>query len=213
AVWHGPQRLTAIARQIHTLAATLGAGLEQLGLALVDADFFDTLNVEMGKRSVSAVINAARAKGINVRASGESRIIVALDETTTDDDVDDLLQVFAAAVPGATAPTHDGIAPSVDARYDERFARTTAFLTHPVFNSYHSETEMLRYLKRLENEDLSLTTSMIPLGSCTMKLNATAEMYPVTWPEFGKIHPFAPAEQTKGYRELFDRLEKALAEI
>ena len=101
----------------------------------------------------------------------------------------------------------------MDSRYDERFARTTPFLTHPVFHSYHSETEMLRYLKRLENKDLSLTTSMIALGSCTMKLNATAEMYPVTWPEFGKIHPFAPVEQTKGYREMFDRLEAALCEI
>ena len=105
------------------------------------------------------------------------------------------------------------LAGTVDARYDERFARTTPFLTHPVFNSYHSETEMLRYLKRLESKDLSLTTSMIPLGSCTMKLNATAEMFPVTWPEFGKMHPFAPVEQAKGYREMFDRLEAALAEI
>jgi len=213
AVWHGPQRLTAIARQIHALATTLGVGLEQLGLSLAHADFFDTVSVELGDRSVSAVIDAARAKGINLRASGDSRVIVALDETTTDDDIDDLLQIFAAAVSAASAPTYDSIAPGVDTRYDERFARTTPFLTHPVFNSYHSETEMLRYLKRLENADLSLTTSMIPLGSCTMKLNATAEMYPVTWPEFGKIHPFAPAEQTKGYRELFDRLEKALAEI
>src|SRR5207249_2699992 len=111
------------------------------------------------------------------------------------------------------APKFDALSQTVDARYDERFARTTPFLTHPVFNSFHSETEMLRYLKRLESKDLSLTTSMIPLGSCTMKLNATAEMYPVTWPEFGKIHPYAPVEQTKGYAELFSRLETALKEI
>jgi glycine dehydrogenase len=211
AVWHGPERITAIARQIHGLAATLGAGLEKLGLSLTNSDFFDTLSVEMGARSGADVIEAARKRGINLRASGDARVIVALDETATADDVDELLEIFAAGQ--GAAPTFDSLAATVDSRYDERFARTTPFLTHPVFNSYHSETEMLRYLKRLENKDLSLTTSMIPLGSCTMKLNATAEMYPVTWPEFGKIHPFAPAEQTKGYRELFDRLEKALAEI
>ncbi|HEY4217487.1 MAG TPA: aminomethyl-transferring glycine dehydrogenase [Gemmatimonadaceae bacterium] len=215
AVWHGPERLTAIARQIHTLTATLAAGLERLGLALDHADFFDTISVALGDRPVSSFVEAARTKKINLRAADDNRVIVALDETATEDDIDDLLAVFAGAsgVPDANALTYDTVASGVDARYDERFARTTPFLTHPVFNSYHSETEMLRYLKRLENMDLSLTTSMIPLGSCTMKLNATAEMYPVTWPEFGKIHPFAPADQTKGYRELFDRLEKALAEI
>ncbi len=211
AVWHGPERIKAIARQIHGLAATLGAGLEKLGLSLTHGDYFDTLSVEIGARSAADVIEAARKRGINLRRSGDARIIVALDETATEDDVDELLEIFAGGA--AAAPTYDRLAPTVDSRYDERFARTTAFLTHPVFNSYHSETEMLRYLKRLENKDLSLTTSMIPLGSCTMKLNATAEMYPVTWPEFGKIHPFAPADQTEGYRELFDRLEKALAEI
>src|SRR5262249_49927456 len=155
------------------------------------------------------VIGAARSRGINLRAHADSRVIIALDETTTPHDIDELLEVFGAGLADAP-PTYASLAGSVDARYDERFARTTAFLTHPVFHSYHSETEMLRYLKRLENKDLSLTTSMIALGSCTMKLNATAEMYPVTWPEFGKIHPFAPVEQAKGYREMFDRLEAAL---
>jgi glycine cleavage system P protein (glycine dehydrogenase) len=210
AVWHGPERLTAIATQIHELAATLAAGVEKLGYSLSSNDYFDTISVEMGQRPASDVVGAARARGINLRALG-SRVVVALDETTTAADVDELFEIFAAGI--GTAPTVASLSPLVDARYDERFSRTTPFLTHAVFNDYHSETEMLRYLKRLETRDLSLTTSMIPLGSCTMKLNATAEMYPVTWPEFGKIHPFAPVEQAKGYREMFTRLEKALTEI
>jgi glycine dehydrogenase len=209
AVWHGPERLTAIAGQIHSMAATLAAGLEKLGYSLSAADYFDTISVEAGDRAAD-LIASARKKGINLRALG-ARVIVALDETVTPADVNDLLEVFAAGK--GAAPKFDTLASTVDARYDERFARTTPFLTHPVFHSYHSETEMLRYLKRLESKDLSLTTSMIPLGSCTMKLNATAEMYPVTWPEFGKIHPYAPVEQTKGYAEMFARLESALKEI
>jgi glycine dehydrogenase len=209
AVWHGPERLTAIARRIHEMAATLAAGLEKLGYALAADDYFDTIGVEAGDRAAD-LIAAARKKGINLRALG-SRVIVALDETATPADVNDLLEVFAAGK--AAAPKFEALSPAVDSRYDERFARTTPFLTHPVFNSFHSETEMLRYLKRLESKDLSLTTSMIPLGSCTMKLNATAEMYPVTWPEFGKIHPYAPVEQTRGYGEMFARLETALMEI
>ncbi|HEX8946378.1 MAG TPA: aminomethyl-transferring glycine dehydrogenase [Gemmatimonadaceae bacterium] len=210
AVWHGPDRLTAIARQIHAMASTLAAGLEQLGYALTAGDYFDTISVETGDRATTDVVAQARKKGINLRALG-SRIIVALDETVTPADVNDLLEIFATGK--GAAPKFETLSKSVDARYDERFARTTPFLTHAVFNSYHSETEMLRYLKRLESKDLSLTTSMIPLGSCTMKLNATAEMYPVTWPEFGKIHPFAPVEQASGYAEMFSRLESALKEI
>jgi glycine dehydrogenase len=211
AVWHGPDRITAIARKIHEMAATLAAGLEALGYKLTNGDFFDTVSVEMADDAASEVIAGARKRGINLRALGTSRVIVAFDETVTPADVDEVLAVFAAG--RRAAPTFATLAPNVDARYDERFARTTPFLTHEVFNSYHSETEMLRYLKRLESKDLSLTTSMIPLGSCTMKLNATAEMVPVTWPEFGKLHPFAPVEQAQGYREMFDRLESALAEI
>src|SRR6185503_14054988 len=132
------------------------------------------------------------------------------DETVDFDDLGDLLGAFAR---GSDVSDPAAIAHDVDERYDERFARTSAFLTHPTFNTHHSETEMLRYLHRLQAKDLSLTTSMIPLGSCTMKLNATAEMYPVTWPEFGRIHPFAPVEQARGYRALFERLEGALREI
>ncbi|HET9685174.1 MAG TPA: aminomethyl-transferring glycine dehydrogenase, partial [Gemmatimonadaceae bacterium] len=210
AVWHGPAGLTAIARRIHRHAAVLAAGLEQLGHTLTHDVWFDTLCVELGQGSSDQVIAAAEARGINLRRAGDDRVIVALDETATDDDVQALLTIFAAGNP---APETSGLDADVDDRFDERFARTSEFLTHPVFNTHHSETEMLRYMRTLESRDLSLTHSMIPLGSCTMKLNATAEMIPITWPEFGKIHPFAPVEQAQGYQELFRNLEAALAEI
>jgi len=210
AVWHGPAGLTAIARRIHRHAAVLAAGLEQLGHTLAHDVWFDTLCVELGQGSSDQVIAAAEARGINLRRAGDDRVIVALDETATDDDVQALLTIFAAGNP---APETSGLDADVDDRFDERFARTSEFLTHPVFNTHHSETEMLRYMRTLESRDLSLTHSMIPLGSCTMKLNATAEMIPITWPEFGKIHPFAPVEQAQGYQELFRNLEAALAEI
>src|SRR6476620_3895154 len=210
AVWHGPDGLTQIARRIHRHAATLAAGLEQLGHSLANADYFDTLCVELTGRTADDVVAAAAKREINLRRAGDHRVIVALDETVTEDDVQILLTIFAGDQP---APETGGLATEVDDRFDERFARTSAFLTHPVFNTHHSETEMLRYMRGLEQKDLSLTHSMIPLGSCTMKLNATAEMLPVTWPEFGKLHPFAPAEQAQGYQEMFRHLESALAEI
>src|SRR5689334_5394622 len=212
AVYHGPQGLHWIARRIHRHAAILAAGLEELGYELAHQDFFDTLRVRVtakGKKGVDAILGAARERGINLRELGGD-IVVALDETVSFVDLADLLEVFAL---GAAAPRPEALAKNVDDRYDERFARTSAFLAHPVFNTHHSETEMLRYLHQLEAKDLSLTTSMIPLGSCTMKLNATAEMYPISWPEFARLHPFAPAEQTRGYQEMFGNLETALAEI
>jgi len=210
AVWHGAEGLTTIARRIHRYTATLAVGLEQLGHTLASDVYFDTLCVELAGRKSDMVVVAAEARGINLRAAGDSRIIIALDETVTDDDVQELLTVFAAGEP---VPETNGLAADVDDRYDERFARTSPFLTHPVFNTHHSETEMLRYMRMLESRDLSLTRSMIPLGSCTMKLNATTEMIPVTWPEFGRLHPFAPVAQAQGYQELFGNLERALAEI
>jgi len=210
AVWHGPEGVTAIARRIHRHAAALAAGLEQLGHALASDVYFDTLCVELHGATADAVISAAAARKINLRRAGDARVIVALDETVTEDDVQELLSVFAGGEP---APESGGLYGDVDDRYDERFARTSPFLTHPVFNTHHSETEMLRYMRGLEQKDLSLTHSMIPLGSCTMKLNATAEMFPVTWPEFGKLHPFAPKAQAAGYQEMFRNLEAALAEI
>ena len=210
AVWHGPEGLKTIAQRIHRRTALLAAGLEQLGHTIASADYFDTLCVEVAGVSVDDVITAAAASEINLRRAGGHRVIVALDETVTDDDVQELLAVFSGGHP---ARETDGLADELDDRFDERFARTSDFLTHPVFNTHHSETEMLRYMRTLESRDLSLTHSMIPLGSCTMKLNATAEMMPVTWPEFGKLHPFAPVEQTQGYQEMFRNLEAALAEI
>jgi glycine dehydrogenase len=209
AVWHGPDGLTAIAQRIHRLTASLADGLMHLGYELAHEVYFDTLCVVLGDRPATDIVGRARSQGINLRQLGASHVVIALDETVTEQDVAALLSVFAAGRPTVEGERSE----QVDDRYDERFARTSPFLTHPVFSSYHSETEMLRYLHRLEAKDLSLTTSMIALGSCTMKLNATAEMFPVTWPEFGRMHPYAPPEQAKGYRELFDRLERALAEI
>jgi glycine dehydrogenase len=211
AVWHGPEGIARIARTVHRQATLLAAGAERLGHTVAHDVFFDTVRVELAKRSAADVVKAAEKRGINVRVLGDAAVGIALDETTTAADVADVL---AALNGGKDAGfTVDDLAEDADPRFDERFARTSAFLTHPVFSSHHSETQMLRYLRTLESRDLSLTHSMIPLGSCTMKLNATAEMYPVTWPEFGKLHPFAPREQAAGYTQMFAELEKALAEI
>jgi glycine dehydrogenase len=210
AVWHGPNGLRWIARRIHRHAAILASGLEASGFELAHDDFFDTLRVRVGKDTAAArIIDAARERGVNLRAVNGD-VIVALDETVTFDDVGELLQIFAG---NGNAAKPEVLAADVDDRYDERFARTSSYLTHPVFNTHHSETEMLRYIHQLQSKDLSLTTSMIPLGSCTMKLNATAEMFPISWPEFARLHPFAPSEQTNGYQEMFGNLEMALAEI
>ena len=210
AVYHGPDGIRAIAARIHRQAEALAKGVEKLGHTVKHADFFDTIRVEVGTGLAATIVGRARAMKINLRQISSDAVCVALDETVTDADLQDLLKVFAGK---NDAPALEGLMKEVDDRYDERFARTSTFMTHPVFNTHRSETEMLRYMRKLESRDLSLTHSMIPLGSCTMKLNATAEMYPVTWPEFGKPHPFAPADQLKGYTEMFANLERALAEI
>ncbi len=213
AVWHGPAGLTTIARRVHRYAAILAAGVERLGYRVGHAEFFDTVRVEIdapGRQTADELLASAVERGINLRKLSAAAVGVALDETTTEADLADLLAVFAGK---QTVPTVEALAASVDDRYDERFARTSPFLTHPVFNSHHSETEMLRYMRKLEARDLSLTHSMIPLGSCTMKLNATAEMIPITWPEFAQLHPFVPLDQAAGYQELFQRLEAALCEV
>ena len=211
AVYHGPEGLTRIARRVHGFAAALSEGLRKLGFTIVNDDYFDTIRVAMGKRNVHAIIEEARNRRINLRVMDDRSIVVALDETVGNDDITNLLAAFN----GGKDPDFgiEDLASGTDARYDERFNRTTPFLTHPVFNKHHAETEMLRYMTRLRSRDLSLEHSMIPLGSCTMKLNATAEMMPITWPGFAKIHPFAPLDQTDGYRQLFDELESALADI
>ncbi|HMI47689.1 MAG TPA: aminomethyl-transferring glycine dehydrogenase, partial [Gemmatimonadaceae bacterium] len=211
AVYHGPQGLTRIARRIHGFAAALSEGLRKLGYATAHDDYFDTIRVALGKQNVHAIVDEARARRINLRVMEDRSIVIALDETVSNDDIANLLAAFN----GGKDPDFgvEDLAVGADARYDERFNRTTPFLTHPVFNKHHAETEMLRYMNKLQSRDLSLVHSMIPLGSCTMKLNATAEMMPITWPGFAKIHPFAPLDQTDGYRQLFDELESALAEI
>ena len=210
AVWHGPAGLAGIARRVHQYAQVVAAGAERLGLRVVHDVFFDTLLIETGARH-GAILAAATAAKCNLRVVRDGAIGIAVDETTTPAHLDVLLSVLAGgAAPGVTA---EALAAGVDARFDERFARTSAYLTHPVFHAHHAEHEMLRYLRMLEGKDLSLAHSMIPLGSCTMKLNATAEMFPVTWPQFGQLHPFAPTAQAQGYRAMFDDLERWLADV
>ena len=211
AVYHGPQGLTRIARRVHGYAAALAEGLRKLGFTIVHDDYFDTIRVAVGKRNAQAIIDESQGRRINLRFMDDRSICIALDETVNSDDIANLLAAFNG---GKAADFGvDDLALNADARYDERFNRTTSFLTHPVFNKHHAETEMLRYMNKLQSRDLSLVHSMIPLGSCTMKLNATAEMMPITWPGFAKIHPFAPLDQTDGYRQLFDELESDLADI
>ncbi|HEY7878191.1 MAG TPA: aminomethyl-transferring glycine dehydrogenase [Gemmatimonadaceae bacterium] len=211
AVWHGPEGLRHIAARIHRFAETVAEGLRRLGYGVTHDVFFDTVRVELGERRVNDVLREARVQQLNMRVIDDHSLGIAIGESTLLEDVDDLFAVFNR---GARAPfTAAEVADAVDDRFDERFARTSAFLTHPVFHKYHSETEMLRYMRKLESRDLSLTHSMIPLGSCTMKLNATAEMLPISWREINRLHPFAPREQIDGYSILFERLEAALAEI
>ena len=216
AVYHGAAGIKQIAYRVHKLTAILAAGLKELGYSIGSEAFFDTIRVETGDRSASEIIAAAIAEGVNLRFLAEDRVSISLDETTTEQDVINLWQIFASVGNNSETPllAWDKLSPqNALANIPSSLQRTSSYLTEPVFNRYHSETELLRYLHQLESKDLSLTTSMIPLGSCTMKLNATAEMIPVTWAEFGNIHPFAPQEQTQGYQELFKDLEVWLGEI
>ncbi|HXY29192.1 MAG TPA: aminomethyl-transferring glycine dehydrogenase [Gemmatimonadaceae bacterium] len=211
AVWHGPDGLRRIALRIHRLTETLAEGLRRLGYQIAHDVVFDTIRVGLGERKLSAILREARVKEVNFRIFDERTIGISIAENTLMEDVADILAVFNE---GAKVPfSLEALSREVDVRYDERFARTSSYLLHPVFHRYHSETEMLRYMRKLESRDLSLTHSMIPLGSCTMKLNATAEMVPVTWRELSKLHPFVPREQADGYSILFDRLCRGLAEI
>ncbi|HEV2131004.1 MAG TPA: aminomethyl-transferring glycine dehydrogenase, partial [Longimicrobiaceae bacterium] len=210
AVYHGPRGLRRIAERIHRYTAALAEGLRGMGHLVVHDTFFDTLRVDVGQRQ-QGVLHAARSRRINLRIIQEHTLGVSLDETTTLRDLHDLLTAFNHG----TEPELriEELVEETEAEYEAPFTRTSEFLTHPAFNTYHSETEMLRYMRRLESRDFSLVHGMIPLGSCTMKLNSTTEMLPVTWPEFNRIHPFAPREQTQGYQELFRSLEAMLAEI
>ncbi|MBI2789883.1 MAG: aminomethyl-transferring glycine dehydrogenase, partial [Elusimicrobia bacterium] len=202
AVYHGPEGLTRIALRVRALAQKLRNGLNELGVDTGTDIVFDTIHARVASGDAGKIRTAAEAKKINLRFYGNG-VVISLDEATTETDVADILTAFG----GRTAT--DG--PSVE--IPANLKRTSKFLTHKVFSEHRSETEMLRYLRKLEGKDLSLVHSMIPLGSCTMKLNAASEMLPVTWPEFGKMHPFVPADQAAGYREMTSQLEKWLAEI
>ena len=210
-VYHGAAGLKAIAERVHLLTATLATGLQKLGYKVNNQSFFDTIKIEMGDKDAADLIKIAANQQINLRWLDSKAIGISLDETATEQDLIELWQIFAGQTdlpfdPGKLTNSQSAVIPQEQLRSSE-------YLTDEVFNRYHSETDLLRYLHQLETKDLSLTTSMIPLGSCTMKLNATAEMIPVTWSEFGNIHPFAPLDQAQGYQELFKELEAWLSEI
>jgi glycine dehydrogenase len=208
-IYHGPAGLTKIAERVHGLTVVLSEGLKALGYNQLNKNFFDTLQIPVGDKVASIHKTAVDAE-MNFRYEGET-IYISLDETTSVDDVKQILAVFGKIMGKNAAEIT--VATKAQAQLGEENVRHSSFMTHPVFNSHHSEHEMLRYIKSLESKDLSLCHSMIALGSCTMKLNATTEMIPVTWPEFGKLHPFAPIDQVGGYMQVFDELEKALCEI
>ncbi|HEY6161113.1 MAG TPA: aminomethyl-transferring glycine dehydrogenase [Bacteroidia bacterium] len=212
-VYHGPEGLKGIAGKVHGSAAALANELKQLGCTIVNGNYFDTIKVELPAGISTKQVEAVALKNeINFRYINDNSLCIALDQTVEAEDLDDVVSVFATVL-GKTANKI-----SDDSINDQRstinnLSRQSTFLTHPVFNSYHSESEMMRYIKRLENKDLSLTHSMISLGSCTMKLNAASELYPITWPEFANMHPFVPADQAKGYHVIFKELDKDLSRI
>ncbi|EGR1547589.1 glycine dehydrogenase (aminomethyl-transferring) [Vibrio parahaemolyticus] len=209
AVYHGAEGLRTIARRTHHMTAILAAGLTKGGFELAHNSFFDTITINTGEKTRD-LYTKALAADINLRAL-PGKLGISLDETTTVADVEALFAVFGVKEDVTALSTE--IAGNEFAAIPEALRRTSEYLTHPVFNTYHSEAQMMRYLKQLENKDFSLTHGMIPLGSCTMKLNAAAEMIPITWPEFGSIHPFAPAEQAAGYAALAKDLKEKLCEI
>ena len=198
AMWHGPSGLNAIATQIQKLALNFRSSLKNAGYQLDEHEIFDTVLIHTDK--AGDLFAAADKAGMNIRLISNNQLAVSFDEQTNEEDLQDLLKVFKAEIINAKTSS-------------TRFARTTAYLTHPIFNTYHSETSMLRYIRTLSDRDLALDRTMIPLGSCTMKLNATSEMIPITWPEFNSIHPFAPIEQTQGYVELIESLSKWLTSV
>ena len=208
AVYHGPLGLTRIAQRVHRFTSVLAASLLDLGYTLLSTEFFDTLTLQVA--DPDALMKISVSQGVNLRRTTSSLVSISLDETTTRSDVALLWSIFAqpSVCPrkSIAAPDFDAIAADVASALPAHARRTSAFLTHPVFNSYHSETGMLRYLRMLSDKDLALDRSMIPLGSCTMKLNATSEMIPITWPEFADIHPFCPADQRAGYALLDQQL-------
>nr|MBF0681202.1 glycine dehydrogenase (aminomethyl-transferring) [Pseudomonas sp.] len=210
AVYHGPEGLKRIAQRTHRLTSILANALEQGGIRRINAHFFDTLTLEVGGAQ-AAILESARAARINLRILGRGQLGVSLDETCSEATLEQLLAIFLGADHGLAIAALD--AGEIASGIPAALQRSSPYLTHPVFNAHHSETEMLRYLKQLENKDLALNQAMIPLGSCTMKLNATSEMIPITWPEFANLHPFAPREQARGYRLMIEELEAWLCAI
>ncbi|GAB7001797.1 aminomethyl-transferring glycine dehydrogenase [Bradyrhizobium sp. 17-4] len=205
AVYHGPEGLTHIARGVHRRTTVLAAGLRKLGFTPTSEAFFDTVTVEAGTKQIE-IVTRAQAERINLRI-GATTLGIALDETTTPETVEAVWRVFGGKLSFAE------IEAGAREALPKELRRSSAFLTHPVFNTHRSETELLRYMRKLSDRDLALDRAMIPLGSCTMKLNATTEMIPLTWPAFGNLHPFAPTDQAKGYHALFKRLEQWLCDI
>jgi glycine dehydrogenase len=217
AVYHGPKGLTRIASRVHAYARLLEHELGQLGFKQLNEVYFDTPRFEVsgGAEALALIRRAALKAKINLGYRKDGTIHVALDETTDAADIAAIVLAFAAASGGVVAGKGAVLdsSPKLDLKYPKALVRTTPFLTHPVFNTHHSETQMMRYIRALERKDIGLDTSMIPLGSCTMKLNAASEMLPITWPEFGKLHPFVPVEQAQGYQQVFRELEAMLCEI
>ncbi|KPN88205.1 aminomethyl-transferring glycine dehydrogenase [Pseudomonas nunensis] len=210
AVYHGPEGLKRIAQRVHRLTCILAAGLERHGITRLNKQFFDTLTLEVGGAQ-TAIIESAQAARINLRILGRGQLGLSLDETCDETTVAKLFDVFLGADHGLNVDELD--AETLASSIPDSLLRTTPYLRHPVFSAHHSETEMLRYLKQLENKDLALNQSMIPLGSCTMKLNATSEMIPITWPQFANLHPFVPKEQAVGYALMIEELERWLCAI
>jgi glycine dehydrogenase len=217
AVYHGPHGIKRIAEKIHKLAMVLDQSLRDLGYEQMNKNYFDTLHIHLGNNSVqklTRIVENATKNEMNFRYFADGSVGISLNESTDFSNIMDIINVFASAVNKTVdEKTIIALGEKVKVDYPSGLARTTDYLKHPVFNSYHSETEMMRYLKSLENKDLSLMHSMISLGSCTMKLNATTEMLGITWPQFSKIHPFAPVEQVQGYKQIFNELENDLEEI
>jgi len=203
AVYHGQDGIKAIAQSVHNATNSVAEALKGLGLNVKTKLYFDTIVVEC---DAAKIIAAAEAKEINFRLIDAKHVGISIDQTIEQNDLNDIVSIFANAAKEVTYKASTLISSS-------NLKRTSAYLTHPIFNSYHSESEMMRYIKRLENKDLSLVHSMISLGSCTMKLNAASELLPLTWPEFASIHPFVPVNQAQGYAELIEQLNKDLSEI
>ncbi len=203
AVYHGPLNLQRIAQKVHGLTHTIKSSVESFGYKAINFQFFDTLTLDVSgaAKDAEAVHAAALAAGINLRRIDDKHVGLTLDESVGAEDVVALINAFASAALKSPISLSD-LTPPETLAIPDSLRRTSQFLPHPVFNTHHSETEMLRYIYHLQNKDLGLVHSMIPLGSCTMKLNSTSSMIPLTWPEFGSIHPFAPKDQVKGYLEL-----------